>query len=177
MITVVAAVGIGATRAYFFASKPISENTFATGTVTLGDSVGLPISVTNLAPGVTTGVYGIGIPYTGTLQADLYIGVGGTSTPGQAAYIADHLVAKIVDQDSNIVFWDYVSNLSTNWRKIATNIGNGTRYYYITFKMDINTPNEHQGVSNTDTIIKLYAVQTGQPAPSEMPYLYNVTAP
>ena len=79
-----------ATGAYFSNATYVLGNTFTTGTVTIGSVSGDSLNVTNLIPGVWTGAYPFNVPYVGSINADLYAGVTGTSTTGSPAYIVDN---------------------------------------------------------------------------------------
>ena len=172
MIAFVIAGVTSATVAYFSHSVNVAGNTFATGTVTIGPSEGLPLSVTNIGPGLSQ-TKDVNLQYIGSLNADIYVGVGGASIPGQAAYIADHLWLNIYDKTTGQTWLNnWTSYASTNWVKIAENVNqNDWKSYRLTFTMDSSVGNDHMGVSNTDTVLKLYAVQTGGPVPPTPPYL------
>jgi predicted ribosomally synthesized peptide with SipW-like signal peptide len=175
MIVLVGFTTVSATRAYFTDTVQVTGNTFATGTVDLNRDYmwGLPLTVTGLGPGLSQSK-NVDIQYLGSLPADLYVGVGGTSAPGQAAYIADHVVLGIFDRVV-LGYWfnDKTNLLSTNWIKIATNVNqNEIKYYRLDFTMDTDTPDFHQGISNTDTKFIFYAVQAGTPGPTGLPYMF-----
>jgi predicted ribosomally synthesized peptide with SipW-like signal peptide len=173
VIIVVGSSAIAATRAYFSDSQVLGSNTFATGTVKIGGTVGLPLNVTGLGPGIEVRK-DIQIGYQGTLNADLWLGVSGT---GATPYLADFVKVKIYDPAVGWIFDDYVNKLSGDWLKIATNVANGNvesyqAYFYIDSSFSDNTK---QGLTNTDTVLKLYAVQTGGSKPANPPYPGVVT--
>jgi predicted ribosomally synthesized peptide with SipW-like signal peptide len=174
-LLVVVAVGgatIAATSAYFSDSVDVAGNTFATGTVTIGGSNGLPLTLTNIGPGLSQ-AKDVDIQYVGTLNADIYVGAGGTSSPGQPQYLADHMNLNIWDRVTAETWMNtYVNYASTHWVKIGSNVApNEWNSYRLTFAMDADVDNTHQGVSNTDTVLKFFAVQTGGPVPATVPYL------
>jgi hypothetical protein len=168
MITIIGTTTVVATRAYFSDSQVLGSNTFATGTVTLGGNVGLPLNITGLGPGIEVPT-DIQIGYSGSLNADLWLGVSGT---GASPYIADILKVKIYNPTLGWIFDDYVNKLSGDWLKIATNVANGNiENYHAVFYMDSSvSDNSKQGLTNTDTVLKLYAVQTGGSKPANPPY-------
>jgi len=174
MISAVAVSAIGATRAYFSDTLAVNNNTFAAGTVDLdpAHTSGLPITLTNLGPGISQSK-DVEIRYRGSLNADLYLGVGGNLPTNDDRYIADHLWLKIIRPSDSVVIWEgWAQYLSTHWIGIGANLTQDQLMQYkIQFTLANDTPNNHQGVSNTDTIFYLYAVQTGQPAPTTAPYL------
>jgi hypothetical protein len=54
----------------------------------------------------------------GSLNADLWVGVGGTSEPGQPQYIADFITLTIIDAGTvEQLFNGLASELSTVWYK------------------------------------------------------------
>ena len=170
MITIAVTAVVTATSAYFSAGKVLGSNTFATGTVTLGGFNVTSLNVTGLTPGVPVWATNVGVNYTGNINADLYVGAGGTSAPGSPTYLADKLYLRIYKQGTNTEVWEgYVNALSTNWVGLASNIGAGWQAYDLQFTLDPSF--EGQGVTNTDTTILMYAVQHGGPVPGTMPYL------
>lgn len=172
MITL-ALVGVtGATYAYFSSGKVLGSNTFATGTVKIGGFNTQGVSVTGLTPGVPVWATNIGVNYTGSVNADLYIGAGGTSGPENIAYIADVTYLRIYIHGMGTIVWEgYVNALSTHWASLASNIGAGWQAYDLQFTLNSDVGNDKQGVNNVDTQILVYAVQTGGPVPVTMPYL------
>ncbi len=172
MITLTLAGVIGATSAYFNTGTVLGANTFQTGTVSIGGFNYQNLTLTNLTPGTPVTVTNFGVNYTGSINADLYIGTKGTSSPGDAAYFADHLYLRIYAQGTPDIVWEgYVNALSTAWKKIADNTPAGWKAYDLQFTLDATTDNSHMGVTNSDTKILIYAVQAGGPIPTTMPYL------
>lgn len=172
MIGITLAAVTTATVAYFSNTQSINGNTFATGTVLLDKTLisGLPINMTNMAPGITQTIP-VGFQYKGSLNADIYIGVTGYAhDPSDGNYFGS--VTKLVINDGTTDIYDnYVSGLSTAWLKIANNVTpDQWKYYTLAFTMDSATGNEKMGQTNTDTVIKLYAVQTGGGAPATPPF-------
>jgi predicted ribosomally synthesized peptide with SipW-like signal peptide len=160
-----------ASYAYFTDGKVLGNNTFSTGTVTIGDFNVSGLSVTGLVPGVPKVIENIGVNYIGTINADIYIGARGTSQPGDTKYIADKLYLRIYKQGtSNLVWEGWTNALSTNWIQVADNVPGGWQAYDLQFTLDPSIDNTHQGVSNTDTELLFYAVQDGGPVPTGYPY-------
>lgn len=168
-IAAVLTMSVAATGAYFSDTKFITNNTFATGTVKIGDLSTTHLSVTNLAPGEWTSYYDVNIPYIGSLNADLYAAAYGN---GQD-YLADQLTIQIVNTDNGqVVFQDTANKLSAGWAKVATNVGpNSWNHFKLAFLLDASSV--RQGVTNTNTYFLLYAIQTNGPAPlaSSIPIL------
>jgi predicted ribosomally synthesized peptide with SipW-like signal peptide len=159
----VVAVVAGATRAYFTDTGVVEGNTFSTGTVKLGDFGTQAITVTNLAPGKWSDWKTLQVPYIGSLNADLYAGVGGCLGTDDDDYIADVLQMQLRRYPSEEWVWGgYTEYLSTNWLKVATNITYGNHWYMMRFMLDADVGNEYQEVSNTDTRIIIHAVQAGE---------------
>lgn len=64
-----ATIALGVTGALFTDSKAITNNSFATGTVTLGTTAtNLPFAVSGMAPGDTEGTYGVTVSNDGSLE-------------------------------------------------------------------------------------------------------------
>jgi hypothetical protein len=138
--------------------------------VLIGDVTGIHFYVDNLTPGKWTSAYDVYLPYRGSVPADLYVGVDGTSSPGDAAYFGDKLYVRIYSYEAGNVVWQGWSNeLATAWKKIASNTSWGDKRFAIDFYLDENF--ERQNVTNTDTEFYIYAVQTGGPVPVTVPYL------
>jgi hypothetical protein len=180
VITLALAGVAGATAAVFSSGAVLGDsankNIFQTGSVQLGGFNVTNLNVTGLAPGVDVVVTNVGVNYIGDLNADIYIGATGTSSPGDAKYIADHCNLVIYNQGTSVVVWfGKVSDLSTVWTKIANNTTAGWKAYDLKFTLDTDTPNFHQGVTNSDTQILFYAVQTGGAHPSGFPYTMTGT--
>lgn len=179
MVTAVASSAVLATQAYFSSGRVLSGNTFATGNVKINEIsvVGAPLDVRNLGPGVKQSrkVY---FQYNGTLNVDLYIGAGGTSSTEQKQYIADHLNIVITDNNNNAeLFNGTASKLSTSWDLLMASVTpNQWVDVNIEFELNSNTPNEHQNVKNTDTRLMILARQAGVTAPGTKPFedLMNV---
>jgi predicted ribosomally synthesized peptide with SipW-like signal peptide len=175
MITIAVSAVAAATSAYFSDGKVLSGNTFTTGTVKIGDTYGTPLHVTGLTPGVTVDVSDVDVDYTGTINADLYIGARGTSQPGDPTYLADKLWINIYKHGTTDLVWGgWVKDLSTNWKSIATDIGSGWQNYDLQFTLDGSAGNTYQGINNIDTVILIYAVQHGGVVPGT-PYLTTGT--
>ena len=168
LIGLAATGGVLGTRAWFSDAKVLGNNTFATGTVKLDESLNQSITVTGLKPGQEVEQL-LAFNYVGSLGANLFLGAGGTSGKQDPAYIADHLYLKIYLGDT--WKWEgYVSELSEEWTKIATVEGSTGLSYKLKFRLDANTPNEHQGVTNIDTVLVVMAVQKEAPAPLGEPW-------
>jgi predicted ribosomally synthesized peptide with SipW-like signal peptide len=174
IIVGVSAFAIGATKAYFTDVKKGDQNEFATGTVKIGQPNNLPIILTNMSPGKSYNRY-VELNYIGSLNADMWVGVGGITAPGDKKYLADHLLLTVKDGSNNLIWEGWTKDLSSSWLQIASDISAGYRGYNLTFKLDANTPNEHQGADNTDTVFYFYAVETGglNPNSISMPYLFE----
>lgn len=172
MIALVGGSAIAVTRAYFSNSQVLEQNTFTTGTVKIGGNVGFPMTVTGLAPGVEV-VKNVQLGYTGSLNADIWLGVSGTDAP---YYMGDFVNVKIYNPEMGWIYNGLVSGLSHDWTKIASNISTGkVNDYQITFTIDPNyAENASQGQTNTNTVFKIYAVQTGGSKPSNLPYVNGV---
>ena len=168
MVALVGGSAIAVTRAYFSNSQVLGTNTFTTGTVAIGGNVGFPMTVTGLAPGVEV-VKDVQLGYLGTLNADLWMGASGTSTTD---YMGNFVKVKIYNPDMGWIYDNYVSGLSGDWLKIASNIGTGkVNDYHIVFYIDSSfDDNTKQGLLNTDTVFKIYAVQTGGSKPINNPW-------
>jgi hypothetical protein len=172
MITIAVSAVAAATSAYFSNGQVLGNNTFATGNINLGGFNVANLSVTGLTPGVPVVVPNVGINYTGDINADLYVGARGTTAPGDPKYLADKTYLRIYYQGTSSIVWEgWVKDLSTGWREIADNTSAGWKAYDLQFTLDVSIDNTHQGVSNTDTEILIYAVQHGGPVPSTVPYL------
>ncbi len=172
MISLAFSAAAVATTAYFSNGQVLGSNTFATGTVTIGGFNTQGLSVTGLTPGVPVWVHNVGVNYTGSINADLYVGAGGISAPGEQAYIADITYLRIYKAGTNTEVWEgYVNTLSTNWISLASNISAGWQAYDLQFTLNSNVGNDKQNVNNTDTKILIYAVQHGGPVPGTVPYL------
>lgn len=176
VITMALAAVAGATAAYFTDGVVLGSaetpNVFATGTVKIGDSINFPIVLENLTPGKEVSVNNLGVKYEGSIRADLYIGARGTSEQEDPQFLADKLYIWIYKNDTTEVVWQgYVSGLSEQWRKIATDIGKSSQIYDLKFRLDASTGNDKQDQINNDTQILIYAVQTGGSKPTTIPYL------
>ncbi len=169
-IATVLTMSVAATGAYFSDTKYITSNTFATGTVTLADPSSQSIIANNLAPGVAQ-TFDRSIGYTGSINADLYIGVRGTPNTTDVDYFANDLWVTIYDKaDWSIKYTGYANGLSTSWSKIAQDIPQWTtKNYRIVFTLDQDFA--RQGLNNTNTEFVIYAVQTGGTTPATAPYL------
>ena len=172
LITMTVTAVATATYAYFTDGKVLGNNTFASGNVYLGDFNVTSLTVTGLVPGVPKVVENFGVNYVGNIDADLYAGARGTLGPGQPGYIADKLYLRIYDHNTSALIWQgYTSALSSAWRKVATNISAGWQAYDLQFTLDASAGNTYQNVTNTDTEILIYSVQTGGPVPTTVPYM------
>jgi len=167
---------VGATTAYFTAGKVVSDNTFTTGSVTLGNVSPTSLSVTNLIPGHSV-TKSMSIKYTGNVTADLYLGNrGNTDTP--ADYLADKLWVTIVDQDTAAWLYNgYADGLAGAWVKIADDVNFGWKNYDVTFTLDADAGNAYQGKTNLNTEFLFYAIQWDGPAPTTVPYTTTGTDP
>lgn len=170
LITLTLVALAGATYAYFSSGKVLGSNTFQTGTVILGD-FNTNLNVTGLVPGKWTQLYeNVAVYYNGNVAADMYLGAGGTSGPGDDTYFADKLYVKIFKHGTTDIVWEgWVNALSTGWKKIASNVTAGWQSFDLQFYLDPSM--EKQGITNTDTKILMYAVQVGGPVPATLPYL------
>ncbi len=174
IISLTVAGAVGATYAYFSQGKVLGatdSNTFSTGTVTLGDFNVTKLTVTGLVPGKwAPTISNIAVNYTGDVAADLYLGAGGTSAPGDLAYFADKLYVKVLATGTDTVLWEgWVKDLSTDWKKLKSNMSAGWQAFDLQFYLDPSM--DKQGVVNTDTKILMYAVQADGPVPATVPYL------
>jgi predicted ribosomally synthesized peptide with SipW-like signal peptide len=178
MVAVTLSGVTAATFAYFSSGQVLGNNTFQTGNVNLGGFNYTSLSLTNLTPGVPVVVPNFAVNYLGSINADIYVGARGTSHPGDAAYLADKLYLRVYYQGTSAVAWEgWVNQLSTSWKEIAANTPGGWKAYDLQFTLDGSTDNTHQGVTNSDTEILIYAVQTGSPAPTTLPYLTTGNGP
>lgn len=175
LIAAVSLAAVGVTRTYFFDDEVLAGNTFSTGSVELDDFTTTSLMVENLEPGVWTDWYRMTVPYIGTLNADIYAGTGGCSSPTDDSYIADVLKVYIQRGNGDYVWQGYANELSEGWKKIATNVPAGNYNYDIKFKLDLSgvtDPNVYQNRTNTDTAFIIHAVLNGYAAPETVPYLY-----
>jgi predicted ribosomally synthesized peptide with SipW-like signal peptide len=169
-IGMVVAMSAAATGAYFSDTVQITGNTFSTGSVVIGSMSGTHLNETNLEPGVWTQAYPVDVPYVGSLNADLYVGVTGTSTPANlTSYIANELTVEIVNSTGTVVYDGLASGLSSSWAEVATNIGPNTWNDFNVY-FQLPSTDTTQGILNTDTDVLLYAQQAGAPAPTSIPY-------
>jgi predicted ribosomally synthesized peptide with SipW-like signal peptide len=172
MIALTLAGATSATIAYFSDGKVLGANTFTTGTVKLGNFNVASLNVTGLAPGKTITIPNFAIHYDGDVLADIFAGARGTLGPGDTGYLADKLYMRVYEVGTSNIIWEgLASALSTEWKKLATNVGAGWLAYDLTFTLDSSAGNSYQNVNNTDTEILIYAVQNGGPVPSTVPYL------
>lgn len=161
---------VAATGAYFSDTKAITGNTFSTGTVTIGDMTNTHIAATNLEPGVWSQGYELDVPYTGSLNADLY---GGVTGDGSTYRLADQLTVQIYNKDTGaVVYQDLASKLSSSWAEIAANVNPGTwNHFSVAFYLDPSF--SAQGVTNADTVFLIYAVQANGPSPQTVAVPYG----
>lgn len=180
VITMALAAVAGATAAYFTDGVVLGSaetpNVFATGSVDIDRFNVTNLQVTGLAPGVPVKISNIGVKYIGNISADLYVGAGGESGPGDDAFIAPYTKLVIYKAGtSDKVFNGLVSDLSTKWQPLVKDATYGWYYYDLEFTLDENTGNDKQDVTNTDTVIMVYAVQSGG-ATLGTPYEIDVNA-
>jgi predicted ribosomally synthesized peptide with SipW-like signal peptide len=167
MVAVTLSGVTAATFAYFSSGQVLGSNTFQTGNVNLGGFNYANLQVTGLAPGVPVIVPDVAINYTGTLNADLYMGARGT---GATAYLADKLYLRVYIHNTNTVAWEgHVNALSSGWGNIALNTSAGWKEYDLQFTLDNDAGNDKQGQTNTDTQIMVFAVQAGKGVPALTP--------
>jgi predicted ribosomally synthesized peptide with SipW-like signal peptide len=161
-----------ATYAYFSNGMVLGSNTFQTGKVEIGGLNVSSLNVTGLAPGKTVTLTNIGVNYTGNINADLFIGARGTIGPGNPGYLADKLYLVMKKTGTSDVVWaGWLNYISTNWLKIASDTSAGWNAYDLEFTLDNSANNDYMNKTNTDTEILFYAVQTGGPVPTTVPYL------
>jgi predicted ribosomally synthesized peptide with SipW-like signal peptide len=175
-IIALALVGVtGATYAYFSSGAVLGSNTFATGNVGMNGWIGGSLNVTGLTPGQSVWVYNEGVNYTGSIPADLYIGVTGTTAYDTPGYLADKLWVSVYpagsDKTANPIWSGLAQDLSGNWLKVATNVNAGPLAYDLKFTLDSSANNTYQGQTNTDTLFLFYTVQANGPTPSTSPYV------
>lgn len=173
VIAMAGSAAVATTRAYFSNGQVLGNNTFSTGTVVLNQSnmSGLPISMTNLAPNESRS-QNVDIKYTGTLNADVYLGTGGKTGTTDPKYFANHLNIVITDRnDGSTIYTGTAAGLSGSWTKLMTDIGQDqTKYLKLVATLDPNIENTHQGVLNDDTVFLFYSVQHDGSAPTGAPY-------
>jgi hypothetical protein len=171
MVGVILAGVAGATYAFFSNGIVLGSNTFQTGNVKIGGLNISSLNVTGLAPGKTVILQNIGVNYTGNINADLWIGARGTLHPGDSGYLADKLWLVMKQAGTQTIVWQgWLNYISTNWLKIASNTGPGWNAYDLEFTLDSSANNSYMDKTNTDTEVLIYAVQTGGPTPSTLPY-------
>lgn len=167
-IATVMVVAVGATSAYFSDARIIGNNTFSTGTVTLGNVNDMSVQVNGLIPGQTQ-TRNVGFAYTGSTGADIYIGNRGAAG-GPNFYLANKLYVQIFDKDGNEVFYGTADKLATNWTRLVNNGGNGWYSFEVRFTLSTDVGNSFQNQSNVITEFLLYAVQNDGPIPTIRPY-------
>jgi predicted ribosomally synthesized peptide with SipW-like signal peptide len=169
-IAAVAVMATGATSAYFSDSEVVAGNTFSTGTVSFGELGGMKINLSGMVPGVAQTKV-VGFEYTGSTNADVWVGARGTSEPGQPQFFADVVDVTIADYNTGQVYYSgLVAGLGNDWNWVASNTGAGMKYYNATFTMHTDAGDKYQNQTNWDTEFLLYAVQTGAPKPASVPY-------
>ena len=196
IITVVSAVSIGGTMAYFTATTTVDDNVLATGSVALGDYYGLPFEINNLAPGDRF-EHDMRIEYDGSLPADLYLGV---QEQDEEMDLGPVLQYKIERMDSD---WDHTGWIAGGWGSdgwedfqstphllseyVLTHSGleqgdNARARLHIRMMddsddvdfedIDAEDWNDYQGVEEKVRLI-LHTVQAGAEAPTEPPRKYE----
>jgi len=172
-IAAVLTMSFAATGAYFSDTARVSGNTFSTGTVKIDSMASQHILATNLAPGVWSPEYNVDVPYIGTLNANLFVGVTGTLPTTDTNYFANHMTVRITDRNTNaVLYYGLAQNLSTAWAQIATNM-TPSSWHYFSAAFYVEPDFEGQGLMNTDTVFLLRAVQIGAPAPTGNPYEFT----
>jgi predicted ribosomally synthesized peptide with SipW-like signal peptide len=172
LIGIVSVGAFAATQSAFTDNKTIPDNVFATGTVKLGNVFNFPINAPNLKPGEWTDWMTVGVNYDGSLNANLWLGVGGCLPDTHSKYIADKLQVQIRQHGTTDIFFNNKAKwLSSNWLRIAQNTGRGNHWYDVRFMLD-DVDNTYQGIQNVDTVFIIHAVQTGTPQPGLEPYKY-----
>ncbi len=179
MISLTIAAVSSATVAYFNATSINTGNTFSVGTVSLGNTQGLPLSFTNLTPGEERISSILAVNYTGSLPADLYFGIkheNGDDLKNILKVKIEKMRWKGSNWESDGFIndnWIEVSNLFEQWTKFAENVTGGSwRGVKVYLQVDPTADNTYQGKSVTNTIF-IHAVQERQAAPATPPYLYN----
>ncbi len=168
-MAVTLAAASGATLAYFTDYKVLGNNTFSTGSVKIGEISPNSLTLTDLKPGVKV-TRTMTVNYAGTLDGDVYIGVGGSSPTTADQYFADHLALVIKDGDTPI-FTGHANYLSTHWQQIMNDVVSPTsKALTLEFTLDEDIPNNHQNQTNTDTVFLIYALQKEAPAPTSLPH-------
>lgn len=177
MIGIVVAAVSTATAAYFTSTITASNNTFATGTVTLNNAwtTNLPLNMTNLTPGSETVSGVVGAGYGGSINADLYVGMkaisGDNLRPVLDYYIEE--VTSAGDHLSNVTGWASIDNIFGTWNKVADDVSNGGWHYYkVHVRMHSDAGNTYQN-NTTTTDLFIHAVQHGQSAPMTAPWMYT----
>ena len=162
------AVG-GATWAYFSDTKVLGNNTFSAGTVELGAITPGNITLTDLKPGETRQLE-FSLGYSGSINAKIFLGAGGSSPTTSPNYLADHLQVQIYE-GADLKFDHTAQYLSTYWFKLIDDAAPGsTKNYVVKFTLDAETPNEHQAANNTDTVLLFQALQLEATDPTSMPF-------
>jgi predicted ribosomally synthesized peptide with SipW-like signal peptide len=163
-VALVSSIAIGATQAYFSDTEIISGNTFASGSVTIGETRGLPFSFTNLIPTIEQSK-NADVQYVGTTPADIYVGIAHQSgfaffdPTGPTSYI--QVAIKDRQTGDLIRSWTDAEHYFANWTKIATNVSpNQWKYYEILVRLKSNAGNELQNKTNHSKLV-IRAVQAG----------------
>lgn len=177
-IATIAVLAVGATGAYFSDSRVVGPNTFTTGTVKIGSTYQMPITVSGLYPGAVKTSDIFAVNYDGTIKGDLYFGF--KNIPGYANLepVLQFQVER-VNADGSHVEWIYTNWVNapypfTNWTKLASGLNQGEwAYYKAHVKMSTNAGNEYQGATAYNNVV-LYAVQEGGPYPAGAPETYEL---
>lgn len=181
IIGVVAGIVTSATIAYFSDTKVVEGNTISTGSVKLGETVGMPFHINNLGPG-DSDTADMAIQYEGTLTADLYIGVQ-TQEGDDLGPVLEYRLERM-DGDWEHLAWivgdadtwhDFAEDehLMNSWTKTHSNLENGDwarGRLHIRIKTEplVGDINDYQGKSETIKVI-LHAVQPEGNAPQTKP--------
>jgi len=164
-IAVVATMAASATNAYFSDTKIVANNTFSTGTVTLGEVYNMPINISGLYPGAEKSSDLVAVNYTGSLKGDLYFGF--KEVPGHANFTNYiKFQVEVLDSNGNHVDWVYPTWQEalypyTDWTKAASGLNqNDWARYKVYVQMGTDTPNSLQGKTAYADIV-FYAIQEG----------------
>jgi hypothetical protein len=171
IIALVAALGVGATIAYFSGTQ---DRTATIATATIGvNSEGLPYTFPNMLPGETQS-RNVNVKNESTAQGDLFVQMLGTPSPsGEANFCQPDPVLWIAIYNldtSSYVYSGWICNLypghdGSTIPKLADDVGaGGWAHLRVDLTLSTEAGNEYQNKSNTDTV-HFIAVQYNGPAP------------
>lgn len=148
-VAAIAAVTTAGSFALFTSETRNANNTFATGTVSIGDITGTAINVTNLAPGDTGSAGGLSVTYTGSIEA--WIGV--KATPSGDLFAGATPLSVTVTADGENVALDSAWHALTNQYTNGANVPIGVDY-----EMPLAADNSYQGKTG-EVHLEVKAVQ------------------